>query len=62
MSAIVTNRPAPRPAGPIARLVATILDWNDARATRHALRKLSRHELNDIGLLRSDIDRIARRG
>lgn len=29
--------------------------WNDMRATRKALSKLSLRELDDIGLLRSDI-------
>lgn len=35
--------------------------WNDARLTRRALSRLSAHELDDIGLLRGDIDAIARR-
>lgn len=33
-----------------------ILDWNEARLTRNALRKLSDHELTDLGLSRGDIE------
>lgn len=43
--------------GVFARLTA----WNEARRTRAALSRLSAHELDDIGLLRADIDRIAER-
>ncbi len=32
--------------------------WNDARITRNALARLSDHELDDIGLSRSDINAI----
>lgn len=35
--------------------------WNEARRTREILSKLSAHELDDIGLNRGDIDRIANR-
>ena len=34
----------------------TLVAWNVKRETRHQLNKLSDRELNDIGLLRSDID------
>lgn len=40
------------------RLAAAISGWNDARATRNALAKLSDRELDDIGLSRGDIERI----
>ncbi len=36
-------------------------DWNEARRTRNALSRLTTHELEDIGLVRGDIDRIADR-
>ncbi|MDC1297520.1 DUF1127 domain-containing protein, partial [Octadecabacter sp.] len=35
-------------------------DWNDARMTRNSLNKLSARELDDIGLMRGDIEGIAR--
>jgi uncharacterized protein YjiS (DUF1127 family) len=38
-----------------------IIRWNDARITRNALSQLSLRELNDIGLVPGDIERIARR-
>ncbi len=33
--------------------------WNDARITRNALETLSDRELEDIGLVRGDIDKVA---
>ncbi|APG48149.1 DUF1127 domain-containing protein [Phaeobacter porticola] len=42
-----------------ASLLAAIVDWNDARATRQTLGQLNDRELADIGLCRADIDRIA---
>ncbi|MEH6835038.1 MULTISPECIES: DUF1127 domain-containing protein [Falsihalocynthiibacter] len=44
--------------GALATLFGTFADWNDTRATRNALRKLSDRELDDIGLCRQDIERI----
>ncbi len=38
---------------------AAVVAWNDARATRNALSKLSDRELEDIGLVRGDIDTVA---
>ena len=38
---------------------AAVVAWNDARATRNALAKLSDRELEDIGLVRGDIDEVA---
>ncbi|TCO72970.1 DUF1127 domain-containing protein [Rhodovulum euryhalinum] len=57
--------PGTRPAtGLMHRLVADVLGrlaaWNDTRVTRNALSRLSDRELDDIGLTRSDIDRITR--
>jgi uncharacterized protein YjiS (DUF1127 family) len=37
---------------------AAMKTWNDARITRKALASLTDRELDDIGLARSDIDRI----
>lgn len=45
--------------GRLAEIVTAYLAWKDARATRNALERLSDHELDDIGLVRGDIDRIA---
>lgn len=36
-------------------LIGTFSAWNDTRVTRNALSRLSDHELNDLGLTRSDI-------
>jgi uncharacterized protein YjiS (DUF1127 family) len=38
-----------------------LIKWNDSRITRNALSQLSARELNDIGLVPGDIDRISRR-
>nr|WP_074221719.1 DUF1127 domain-containing protein [Rhodovulum sp. ES.010] len=40
-------------------LLGRLAAWNDARVTRHALSRLSDRELDDIGLSRGDIERIA---
>ena len=40
---------------------AALAAWNDARRTHDALSQLSAHELEDIGLHRGDVDRIARK-
>jgi uncharacterized protein YjiS (DUF1127 family) len=62
MAAQETTRPAPFGAITIYRTVqafgalfAAITAWNDARLTRKALSRLSDHELDDIGLSRSDL-------
>ncbi|MEP5730575.1 MAG: DUF1127 domain-containing protein [Sulfitobacter sp.] len=41
------------------RTIASFVAWNDARATRNTLAKLSDRELDDIGLIRGDIDEVA---
>ena len=68
MSAFETSRPAPFGAIATFHLVqrfsdlyAAIVAWNDARATRAALSRLSDRELDDIGLCRGDIDDICAR-
>ncbi|MEM7599045.1 MAG: DUF1127 domain-containing protein [Pseudomonadota bacterium] len=44
--------------GILSNLIAAFNDWNDARLTRKALTQLSDRELEDIGLVRGDIDRM----
>lgn len=60
--ASITNRPAAAGFG-VAAVLATLFGriaaWNDARVTRAALSKLSSHQLDDLGLVRGDIDMIA---
>lgn len=48
-----------RSALTLGGLVNRVSSWNEARRTRAALSRLSAHELEDIGLSRGDIDRIA---
>ena len=51
---------APARTGFAPKLASFFSDWLSARATRTALDRLSDRELDDIGLCRGDIDRIAR--
>ncbi len=44
----------------VANLFSMLSAWNDARVTRRELNSLSDRELNDIGVIRGDIERIAR--
>jgi uncharacterized protein YjiS (DUF1127 family) len=44
----------------ISKLAGNVVDWNDARLTRNALSSLSDRELEDIGLIRGDIDSVAK--
>jgi uncharacterized protein YjiS (DUF1127 family) len=61
MSAFDTNRVVIRHGntGFVTRMIEAISAWNDARATTAALSKLSDRELDDIGLCRGDIYRVA---
>ncbi|MDJ0822439.1 MAG: DUF1127 domain-containing protein [Paracoccaceae bacterium] len=67
MAAFDTTRPlaAAGSAGRIGNFFANafgaLAAWNDARVTRNSLEKLSDRELEDIGLIRGDIDNVARR-
>ncbi len=45
----------------IVSLTAKLVSWNDSRMTRNALSSLSDRELEDIGLVRGDIDDVANR-
>lgn len=62
MSAIEMTRMAAgaRSTGFFAGILSFLTTWNDARVTRNSLSRLSDHELNDIGLCRGDIERVAR--
>jgi len=44
----------------VSSLIGTLVSWNDARMTRKSLNKLTARELDDIGLVRGDIEDIAR--
>ena len=44
----------------IIAMISAVQEWNDARQTRKMLSQLSESELDDIGLTRADIDRVAR--
>lgn len=66
MAAFDTNRTIHGSFGLIGRIgsiVASakdaIIAWNDERLTRNALSDLSNRELDDIGLVRGDIDSVA---
>lgn len=62
MAAIDMNRPAAVKSGfSFINVFGAIVAWNDARATRNALSKLTARELDDIGLVRGDIEDIANR-
>lgn len=66
MAAIETTRTPYGTLDLVARINATLMSvvstlssWNDARVTRNALSSLSNRELDDIGLVRGDIDMVA---
>ncbi|MTH62750.1 DUF1127 domain-containing protein [Paracoccus shanxieyensis] len=63
MSAIDTNRvlAGTNSFGFVAKTLAILTAWNDARVTKNALNRLTDRELDDIGLCRGDIELIARR-
>ncbi len=67
MAAVETTRPAPfgaittyRAISAVSGALRAVPAWNDARATRNALGKLSDRQLDDIGLCRGDIDTLGR--
>lgn len=63
MSVIATNRPfaAGRKGSFFTAVFSLFATWNDARQTRKALSSLTDRELDDIGLMRGDIDAVATR-
>lgn len=65
MAALSTTRPiASQSAGQLSHFVANafaaLRNWNDARLTRKSLSQLTNRELDDIGLVRGDIEMISR--
>ena len=67
MAAVETTRPAPygaittyRAINAVTEALRAVSAWNDARATRKALGKLSDRQLDDIGLCRGDIEVLGR--
>lgn len=48
-----------RIVGLVSDLTGMIASWNDARVTRNALAGLTDRELEDIGMVRGDIDAVA---
>jgi len=40
-------------------IAGSVASWNDARVTRNSLAKLSDRELEDIGLIRGNIEDVA---
>ena len=67
MAAVETTRPAPfgaittyRAINSVSRALRAVSAWNDARATRNSLSKLSDRQLDDIGLCRGDIETLGR--
>jgi len=42
----------------VVNLFGALIEWNNTRMTRNALSRLSDRELDDIGLVRGDIDDI----
>lgn len=40
----------------LVTLAGSLADWNDRRQTRKALQGLSNRELEDIGLVRADLE------
>ncbi len=62
MSTIETNRSAAvgGVGGIATHLMSLVASWRETRMTRRELARLSDRELDDIGLCRGDIERIAR--
>lgn len=63
MAAFDTSRPADLTSGRVSKFIGStfgaVAAWNDARMTRNSLAKLSARELDDIGLVPGDIDKIS---
>lgn len=59
MADLSIARPHTAPTG-LTALFAAFTAWKDARATRKALSALTDRELEDIGLTRADINRVAK--
>ncbi len=63
MAAFDTSRPVYNSTSAVSsfitRSISAVVAWNDSRVTRSALSSLSDRELDDIGLVRGDIDAVA---
>lgn len=59
MAAIEYRSTAPKTGFSLSTIFGSVAAWNDARLTRKSLNKLSARELDDIGLVRGDIEAIA---
>ena len=59
MAAIDFRSAAPKSGFSLSALIGSIVAWNDRRLTRNSLNKLTARELDDIGLVRGDIEDIA---
>ena len=59
MAAIDFRSAAPKSGFSLSSLIGAFAAWNDRRMTRNSLNKLSARELDDIGLVRGDIEIIA---
>lgn len=57
-----TNYDTARAFGHIGNMISNVISsvsaWNDARVTRKALANLTDRELDDIGLIRGDIEAV----
>lgn len=52
-----TTRPSGSRIGALlSGLVSSVIAWNDQRVTRKSLSRLTDRELDDIGLVRGDIE------
>jgi uncharacterized protein YjiS (DUF1127 family) len=58
MANLSIARPHTAPTG-IGAIFTAFIAWKDARATRKALSALTDRELEDIGLNRAEINRVA---
>lgn len=59
MAAITFISAEQKNGSPLASLVGSFTNWNDRRLTRNSLNRLSTRQLDDIGLVRGDIEEIA---
>ena len=58
MTAMVSHYAEAVTESPIAGLIARFNAWNARRETRFELNRLSDRELEDIGLIRADIETV----
>jgi len=59
--AAIDFRPTTVKGFSFSSVFSAIAAWNDARMTRNSLNRLTARELDDIGLVRGDIEAIAQR-